>query len=513
MEPIHVRRASGDRYLVVEGNRRVSTLKHMQAQYEGSTGQLGKLSPALFEAIPCVIYEEQDKMHHMIIMGLHHISGKRQWPPINQAKLMRSLRDEHKQDPNKICAMLGVSRREFNLSVRTLALCEAYQKSDYGEQFRSEQFNILREVLKAPDIRTWLGWEDWAERATNTEHLSQLFSWISREQASDEDDDEDPQSVGNSRTLDPAITTGGQIRDLAKIILDSAAVSALNRTRSLSSASLVSELLLINAGNDAVATLRYGVTNVKRLSTKLNARQSDEVQEQILVLQGLLAKRRGGEAPQQLTAPWPAYTEVSRKHLTSLHIERAPGLKNLVLEQPGRINLIVGNNNAGKTSFLEAVSLLIHQSDPRGLFETLRRRARWDVLTDMEWLKPELPCPAMISGRFGDPPQDEVSVHLSVTDDPDDPETNRAGFLGVLEIEAKFGNKHQRSTSDLVVGTAPRTTLVGEQRWICPTLFHSPFSASDPTTLQRERAGRQAGYQGSGAPVLARLFRCRPQER
>lgn len=498
--PIHVRRASSDRYIVVEGNRRVSTLKFMKSQYENATGQLGKLSPSIFEAIPCVLYEEQDAVHHKIIMGLHHISGKRAWPPINQAKLMRSLRDEHKQTPEKICAMLGVTRRDFNLSVRTLALCEAYQRSDYGDQFHSEQFNVLREVLKAPDIRKWLDWDEWGERAKNREHQSELFSWISHELAPDEENEDEANSAGDKRYIEPAITTGGQIRDLAKFILDPVAVRRLNESRSLAEASMVSDLLVTQAGNDAVSTLRYGVERLARLSKSLNARQSDDVQAQILALQSLLAQKRGGEAPKSPMAPWNSYTEVSRTHLTAVHVAQYRGLKNLVLKQPGRINLIVGDNNAGKTSFLEAVSLLIHQSDPRGLFESLRRRARWDVLTDMEWLKPELPCPAMISGQFGDPPQDEVSVHLSLTDDPDDPETNRAGFLGVLEIEAKFGNKNQRSTSDLVMGTAPRTTLIGEQRWICPTLFHSPFSASDPTTLQR--ANEQAVKLGIKDRVL-----------
>ncbi|MBK9368340.1 MAG: AAA family ATPase [Deltaproteobacteria bacterium] len=66
----------------------------------------------------------------------------------------------------------------------------------------------------------------------------------------------------------------------------------------------------------------------------------------------------------------------------------------------GRINLLVGANNSGKTSVLEAVSLLLHQSDPRAMLSALRRRARWDVHTNMEWLA-EPPRPARIAPDSG----------------------------------------------------------------------------------------------------------------
>ncbi|MFX8899261.1 hypothetical protein ABTN01_19165, partial [Acinetobacter baumannii] len=63
---------------------------------------------------------------------------------------MKRLRDEFQKDPDEICASLGVSKREFNLSLRTLALADAYSESDYGDQFTTEMFNLFREVLKAP---------------------------------------------------------------------------------------------------------------------------------------------------------------------------------------------------------------------------------------------------------------------------------------------------------------------------------------------------------------------------
>ncbi|GHO93182.1 hypothetical protein KSF_032300 [Reticulibacter mediterranei] len=44
-------------------------------------------------------------------------------------------------------------------------------------------------------------------------------------------------------------------------------------------------------------------------------------------------------------------------HLDEFFIQRFRGLRDLKLEKPGQVNLLVGNNNSGKTSVLEALSL------------------------------------------------------------------------------------------------------------------------------------------------------------
>ena len=63
---------------------------------------------------------------------------------------MEELLPHFHNDADAVCRALGVGKREFNLSVRTLALVNAYRDSDYGDQLESEQYNLFREVLN-PD--------------------------------------------------------------------------------------------------------------------------------------------------------------------------------------------------------------------------------------------------------------------------------------------------------------------------------------------------------------------------
>lgn len=60
--------------------------------------------------------------------------------------------------------------------------------------------------------------------------------------------------------------------------------------------------------------------------------------------------------------------------LNTVHIRGYRGLRDFSLEPLGLINLIVGNNNSGKTSILEAIQLLVEQDTLSPLSEITRRR-------------------------------------------------------------------------------------------------------------------------------------------
>jgi predicted ATPase len=60
--------------------------------------------------------------------------------------------------------------------------------------------------------------------------------------------------------------------------------------------------------------------------------------------------------------------------ISSIQINGYRGLQSFAMDGLGRINLLVGTNNSGKTSVLEAIYLLSSQGDPSALWQLLWRR-------------------------------------------------------------------------------------------------------------------------------------------
>ena len=483
IDPILVERQDKGRFLVVEGNRRVATLKYLRRRYEEDAIDIGKLDRSTFSELPVVLYRDTDERNRLVMMGLHHISGKRRWPAINRARAMEQLLPHFQNDADAVCLALGVSKREFNLSVRTLALVNAYKESDYGDQLQSDQYNLFREILKSETIRTWIGWDHTVLAASNQSNLNRLFSWMSREAEAD-DGDEDDQEVDISSTSDPVITTGGHVRELAKIISDPEAVKRLDETRSLQEATLSSDLLVRSEIDDALKSCDRGIQKLDRRVGELASGELDRVDQLIGRLQGIMLarKRQPPTAGQRL--PWQPFNEITHSQFASIRVEGYRGIDGLNLDALGRINLIVGLNNAGKTSLLEAISLLTHQNDERALLDVICRRGRVDRDPPPLWIVEQLPRNVRISGHFDRIPNNTASVEFEVDTEPELDVEDQTSFLSKLNIESTYGQRVQ-STDVVFFEDRPRRTQFQGQHWLCRSALTSPFSANHPDILAR----------------------------
>ncbi|NEO55827.1 MAG: AAA family ATPase [Okeania sp. SIO3B5] len=81
------------------------------------------------------------------------------------------------------------------------------------------------------------------------------------------------------------------------------------------------------------------------------------------------------------------------RNIDNLTIHRFRGLRDLTLEDLGQINLLVGVNNSGKTSVLEAISTYCNPLDPLEWINTAWRReikfSRKSKLESLKWLFPQ----------------------------------------------------------------------------------------------------------------------------
>ncbi len=150
--------------------------------------------------------------------------------------------------------------------------------------------------------------------------------------------------------------------------------------------------------------------------------------------------------------------------LRDLTIKNYRAFKDFSIDGLARVNLIVGSNNAGKTSFLEAVYLLANQGSPAVLLQLLDKRGEFtisqgppskieydtahlfhDFQLNIDQLRPK----DMISITSSTSSQDEeLSVHFKVTD--------RRSSLGFqqpgLQIDAAYSTPNGEAALALDIG-------------------------------------------------------------
>ena len=480
IDPILVQKKERARYLVIEGNRRVATLQYLQRRHEEDAIDLNNLNPAVFSSVPVVFYKGADERDHMVMMGLHHITGKRRWPAINRALAMKRL-SEFDTDADAVCRALGVSKLEFNLSIRTLALIELYKNSDYGDQFRSEQYNLFREILRSPSMRDWLAWDDSKRVVTNKANLDRLFLWMSSDEHAND-------TLEKQREIrlpsEPIVTTIAHVRELARIINDPGAVRRLEETRSLQEATLSSSLLVKNEIDRAFTTIDSSIQNLHSRIADLDPDALDRVDQFIGQLQGVSLARKRRPPGAESRAPWKPFNEIRHRQFSSISINRYRGIDGLVLENAGRVNVIVGVNNAGKTSLLESIYLLAHQNDERALLEVVRWRGRMERDSEPHWLVEQLPKAIVIEGIFDQVEEDTAKLVTIFSDEPGEDIRDQTSFLGKLTISASYGGQSQTAGVVFFSDRSRRTNFRG-RRWLCRAVFTSPFSASRAGVLER----------------------------
>lgn len=479
LDPILVERREGGRFLVVEGNRRVAALKHLRGRYDEGAIDLGSLDPAIFTQLPVVLHEAADERQHLVMMGLHHISGKKRWPAINRALAMKRLLVQFDGDVNAVCRALGVTKQEFNRSIRALALVDAYKESDYGDQFQSEQYSLFREVLGKPPIRKWLGWDNTTSVAAEPDNLERLFGWMSSIDSGDKDDEGEKQL---SADVGPVITTVGHIRELAKLIEDPKALERLDETRSLQEATLSSDLLTKAEVNRAFVACDDGITKLNRQVGELDSEDLDRVEHLIGKLYGIsfAHKRRPAMSGDRL--PWQPFNEWPQSQFSSVEIGEYRSINGLALKDLRRINLIAGVNNAGKTSLLEAIHLLAHQNDEMALLGAVRWRGRLEGDPDAKWLAAQIQPHIHIVGSFDGVPDNAANLTIQRDDEPGDDITDQTSFLTRLVIESCYGGQVQ-GTEAALFSDRPHQTRFEGRRWLCRSALTSAFASSRMSAL------------------------------
>jgi len=372
-----------NKYLVVEGNRRISTLLYFQKLIEdGYTFE--RISSHDFENIVVKEIIDMDIRSYKIAMGLQHVAGKKKWNPINQAQLIYDLIYDNGVPEDEVCSSLGLSKLAVRKSIRTLMLIKAYRESDFGDQMHSAKYSFFEEAIKNPQMRNWLGWNDETKHCENTIHQEWFFSWISN--TTDEDGNEIPAIIDKSV----------DVRRLTSIIENESALRHLVESHSLDKA-----LAFSTKDNDA--DIQYAIGSIESILPtllvnydKLNKEDLSRL-KQALSSMNQVANR--DEIRLGVFTTLNVFNEINC-HFSEVKIHSFRGIREMTLQTLSNVNLFVGENNCGKTSLLEAVYMLTQQNNIKRYLEMEQMRSKIQGTIHTNWLVDYVANSYFIEGTF-----------------------------------------------------------------------------------------------------------------
>jgi len=191
MDRIVVYEADKDKYIALEGNRRVASIKSVIHDDEN-----GRMKEPLSDKVKETLKEVEvlvlkcpegcpvDLLDHAkwFLQGMRHISGVKDWGPYEKAKLISTLMDEQGVNFTRAGEAIGIGKKKAAIMFRALKGLQAMQDNPiYSEDVDSSYYSYFEVIFSKQELKTWFGWNDTTLRFENHTNLDNFYSWITGE--------------------------------------------------------------------------------------------------------------------------------------------------------------------------------------------------------------------------------------------------------------------------------------------------------------------------------------------
>lgn len=195
-EAIVVTPSKDDKYIVLEGNRRLAALRLLQDP--GEAGNIRSITRAAEEAthrpteIPVhVVDSREDALQYL---GFRHISGVQRWNPLAKARYLKLLFEQLSDEPEQRCIEvareIGSKSNAVRRNLDALAAYEAIERRDFFSiedlDEGSFQFGVFYTAIGDLEIASFVGVREDGEptypivrpESLNEKSLKELTEWM-----------------------------------------------------------------------------------------------------------------------------------------------------------------------------------------------------------------------------------------------------------------------------------------------------------------------------------------------
>lgn len=181
IDRVIVKKFAEDKYVVLEGNRRICAAKVIMEMYESNHELVDESVIESLQEISCLVYTGSEKQASWFFQGLRHIIGIQEWPAYNKARLLVQLMEDEDLSLTEVGKKFGLSAYGAGQWVRGYyAFMQAAEESDYAQEIDERAYPYLQEIFSRsnPVFKDWLQWSDTEYKFEDNLKFNEFLSWL-----------------------------------------------------------------------------------------------------------------------------------------------------------------------------------------------------------------------------------------------------------------------------------------------------------------------------------------------
>lgn len=181
IDRVVLRKFDHEKYVVLEGNRRICAAKLLKQKNADIPGSVDKEIIDSIGQLPCLIYTGSNTEASWIFQGLRHIMGIQEWSAFNKARLIVTLMEEENLNLTEVGKRFGLTAFGAGQWVRGYyAFKQAKEGSDYTKEVDERAYPYLQELFSRSNssIREWMEWNETQKKFNNELNFNEFLSWL-----------------------------------------------------------------------------------------------------------------------------------------------------------------------------------------------------------------------------------------------------------------------------------------------------------------------------------------------
>lgn len=189
-ERLIVAKYDGDKFLVLEGNRRLTAVRKIYATHGG---ELKRLRPKIRQsllALPCLVLEgpaiedssdqlEAYRRAAEVYIGMRHLMGAKDWDPAARYEFLSRLIFKEGWSVADVVNHFGRKKSEVLRDLKAQVLYRDFLAFEKRHGFNHQPtYNAFSEAARAPSIYKWLGWSDRDIAYTHNQQQDAFFHYL-----------------------------------------------------------------------------------------------------------------------------------------------------------------------------------------------------------------------------------------------------------------------------------------------------------------------------------------------